>query len=593
MAGVKTKPLLPTWWLVAAAWLIVVILVGGTGPFQGKGWPPITGDDAWRLVEAQDLANGQAWTDTTQYRDNTPYGSPMHWSRLVDAPLAALAIAFRPVFGSEASLAAASAWPLLLLIPFLILVVALAERMAGTGARLPALIVTLLAFPTYSEFSGGRVDHHNVQMVLVLALMLATVNGRTSRVAAAVAGLVAATGLAIGMECLPAVLAALALFPLFWVMDPKAGRGPALAFAVSFGLALLGHLLLVTDPGKLLIAACDALSITYVAAGLFYAAVVVGVVFVGSAIRVPWLRFGLMAGAGIVAAGATLAIYPECLAGPYGALDKDLAHILLTDISEAMPIWRWLENVAGGAAGLMIVPLMGLIGAIAAAWLARGEKRLDWLVIAAFAILLAAVVVMQVRGLRLAILPAFPVGGAGIATLWAEFRVRRNAWALSGLAAGVLAFAGAAHVVGMFLFFPSPKAVPATSAAYKQCLKPNEYTNLAALPEGRIASYLLMGPSLLLWTPHSIVSAGYHRGEEGMRDALTFVSSDEATALGIARARSLDYFVFCRGVPLNSGLYDLPDFQGITEAGVQWPWLRALSTPEEAVQVYAIDLPAN
>ena len=37
---------------------------------------------------------------------------------------------------------------------------------------------------------------------------------------------------------------------------------------------------------------------------------------------------------------------------------------------------------------MMIVPLMGLIGAIAAAWLARGEKRLDWLVIAAFAILL-------------------------------------------------------------------------------------------------------------------------------------------------------------------------------------------------------------
>lgn len=230
MAGTCAKPLLPTWWLIAIGWLVIVILVGGTGPFQGKGWPEIHGDDAWRLVEVQNLVAGQAWTDTTQYRDNTPYGSPMHWSRLIDAPLAVLTVALSPIYGHEAVLAAASLWPFVVLAAFLTLIVVLAERLAGPRARLPALMVTLLAFSTYAQFMGGRVDHHNVQMVIVLALMLATVVGRTSIPIAGLAGVVAATGIAVGTECLPAVLAALALFPLFWVMDPVAGRGPAVLF---------------------------------------------------------------------------------------------------------------------------------------------------------------------------------------------------------------------------------------------------------------------------------------------------------------------------------------------------------------------------
>ena len=50
-------------------------------------------DSAMRLAGVRDLLHGQAWFDTSQHRLNTPYGLSMHWSRLVDAPLALLMLA--------------------------------------------------------------------------------------------------------------------------------------------------------------------------------------------------------------------------------------------------------------------------------------------------------------------------------------------------------------------------------------------------------------------------------------------------------------------------------------------------------------------
>ena len=55
-------------------------------------------DDALRLVEVRDLIAGQSWFDVHQYRIAAPEGVPMHWSRLVDIPLAAMILALRPLY---------------------------------------------------------------------------------------------------------------------------------------------------------------------------------------------------------------------------------------------------------------------------------------------------------------------------------------------------------------------------------------------------------------------------------------------------------------------------------------------------------------
>ena len=87
-----------------------------------QGWPQITTlsgwdpDDQLRLVQLRDFLNGQSWFDTTQYRLNAPDGAPVHWSRLVELPLALLVLMFRPLFGhAGAEMIAGTTVPLLLL----------------------------------------------------------------------------------------------------------------------------------------------------------------------------------------------------------------------------------------------------------------------------------------------------------------------------------------------------------------------------------------------------------------------------------------------------------------------------------------------
>ena len=71
-------------------------------------------DDNMRMMQVRALLNGQDWFDLRQYRLNPPFGANMHWSRLVDLPLAALILLLRPlVGGADAERIAAAVAPML------------------------------------------------------------------------------------------------------------------------------------------------------------------------------------------------------------------------------------------------------------------------------------------------------------------------------------------------------------------------------------------------------------------------------------------------------------------------------------------------
>ena len=73
-------------------------------------------DDAMRLVQVRDWLAGQFFFDVSQHRVNPPHGGPMHWSRIVDMPIAGLILLLRPLLGAaSAELIACIAVPLLLL----------------------------------------------------------------------------------------------------------------------------------------------------------------------------------------------------------------------------------------------------------------------------------------------------------------------------------------------------------------------------------------------------------------------------------------------------------------------------------------------
>jgi hypothetical protein len=573
------------WVEIVLVWAVIAIALA-VAALRGGNAPVVDGDDAMRLVQAMDLFNGQSWFDTIQYRDNAPFGASMHWSRLVDAPLVLLIALFTPFAQEAAPYWAAFVWPLLVLLATVALLAELTERLAGPAARLPALGLLVMAIALYTEFLPGRVDHHNVQIALTLALILASLLGRDSAVWAVAAGAIAATGLAVGTEVLPSIVAALICFALYWLVEPQRSRPQVLAFAASFPATLLLHLLVSGPVNSWLAPACDALSATYVVAGASYGLAMLLAVLAGPRLRQPVARLGLLAALGLLTLVLVLWLFPECRNGPYGNLDADLATILLSEIGEAQPIWIWGSQMRAQAA-LLIMPVLGMAAVLLVTVLAPADQRWRWFVLAGFCFALFIVFCLQVRGFRLLSIAVLPAPAWLVWRVWTWFQARQTLASAIHVVLTVLVFMSAAHWTLFSYAYATwaPEPPSADGISWEACLERSAYQPLAALPPGRLMSFLLIGPQLLLETPHSIVSAGYHRNEAGLRDMVRFYAGGEAEARAVASARGLNYLVFCRGLPASLALHGIPEFQGLS-----WSWLVPISPPDATLQIYAIDL---
>ena len=78
-------------WLVVAAWVgfVVYLLVSRWSSVQNFSLSDT--DDNMRLAQVRAWLNdGQGWYDLRQYKLDPPAGANIHWSRLVDLPLAGL-----------------------------------------------------------------------------------------------------------------------------------------------------------------------------------------------------------------------------------------------------------------------------------------------------------------------------------------------------------------------------------------------------------------------------------------------------------------------------------------------------------------------
>src|SRR3546814_4613905 len=81
---------------------------------KGLGQPDT--DDNPRVQQVRDWLAGQAWFDLRQHRMSPPEGADIHWSRLVDIPLAGMILLFKSFasvpFAERAAVAIAPLLPL-------------------------------------------------------------------------------------------------------------------------------------------------------------------------------------------------------------------------------------------------------------------------------------------------------------------------------------------------------------------------------------------------------------------------------------------------------------------------------------------------
>src|SRR6185312_9321163 len=122
-------------------------------------------DDALRLVLVRELMAGRGWYDQLMTRFQPPLGTMMHWSRLLDGVLAGLIWAVRLL------------WPLFLILPAMICALAMARRLGGSLAVFICAVFFAINQLSFAEFVPGRIDHHNVQIVLVMAAMACAMAG--------------------------------------------------------------------------------------------------------------------------------------------------------------------------------------------------------------------------------------------------------------------------------------------------------------------------------------------------------------------------------------------------------------------------------
>src|SRR5205085_1380670 len=161
-------------------------------------------DDNMRIMQVRALLHGQGWYDLRQYRLNPPFGANIHWSRLVDLPIAGLILGLRPLLGGPA----AERWAVAVapLLPYLLLLFSL------------AIMALFFAASTNGMYMPERIDHHGWQLALLAAGLAGIADPKRAR-GGLVLGLTSALSLAIGLEMLIYLALAGAAIVLLWVDD--------------------------------------------------------------------------------------------------------------------------------------------------------------------------------------------------------------------------------------------------------------------------------------------------------------------------------------------------------------------------------------
>ena len=481
-----------------------------------------------------------------------------HWSRLIDAPLAALIGIFTPLLGPErAELATRIVWPALLFLALALIVAREAQRRAGPVGAAFAVMLVATSVVALAQFRPGRVDHHNAQILCAVAALLFLPRSLDDKRSGWIAGCLLGLGLAVGYEAIALVVPALGLAALVAVWQSRHGSsqggvssdGVACA-GLGAAATLLVALIATIPPSRWLDVRCDALSLNLVllavcgAAGLWTAMAVHSRL----SIRVGLLGVSLATGAGLYTG-----LEPACLAGPFGQTSPALKALWLDHVMEAKSI-LWLGTSHPGPALAAVGFMMAGVVAQLALWRRQRDTRSG--LAAAFVMLAAALGCWQIKLMPYACwLAAVPLA------VWAA-GLRGTASlspAVVRLAAVVLLSQATLDAAFGALLSPFQRSGETTASAAESgdprrpCFRSANVRGLAALPPGLVAGDIDLGPYIVALSPHRVVAAPYHRLEGGILANHAIVDGTPEQALRRIGALGVGYVALCADRSAGTG----------------------------------------
>ncbi|HEX8641965.1 MAG TPA: AcrB/AcrD/AcrF family protein [Allosphingosinicella sp.] len=566
------RPLLLLFWLAVAAYMVWLRWA------QIKGFALGDTDDNMRMMQVRALLSGQGWYDLRQYRMNPPYGADMHWSRLVDLPIAGLKLFFTPLLGGrQAELVAVAVAPLLPMLAAMGSLALIARRLIDPKAFAIAIALIACAGSARGMWAPLRLDHHGWQLALLAVAVSALTDPKRAR-GGVVLGATTALSLAIGMEMLLYLALAGGVTALRWMLDRDQARR-LFAYGVSLGGGCaLAFLVFASEANRAPV--CDALSPVWLSAMVAAGALAVLLAMLSPGSRLA--RFALATAAGAALAGAFVLLWPHCLGRLEGA-DPELERLWLDKVREALPIWR---HGAQTTAMVVSLPVAGLLGYALMLWIHRRdpEPRLLWLSVALPALLAAALLLWQTRAGPAAQLLSIPGASAlaWLVILWFR-RQRLMIVRVLGVVVAFLVVSGLAtgYVTQMFPSEVSNYRM-AVNVANGRCPTLGALRPVALQPRGNVLTFVDLGPRLITVTHHNAVAGPYHRNSREILAVMRAWRGDAANARATAERYRIDYVLICPNMS-ESTIYRSEAPQGFYSqlaAGKVPDWLRPVALPQ-------------
>ncbi len=580
--GIQQQEQAKRWfWMVCAAWLLI------SAYFIYDRWAQIywfslgDTDDNMRLMQVRAWLAGQDWYDLRQYRLNPPEGADIHWSRVVDLPLAAIIMILKPFIGVRAEYVAIATAPM---VPLLIAMTGIAvavRRLVGPWAFVIAVAVLLFCQGLLSMYMPTRIDHHGWQLAMIPWLVAGIADPKASRGGVTI-GLASALSLAIGLEMVPYLGIAAGVIGLRWMFEAgEEKRIRAYALALGGGTAaaylIFGSALNSTPR-------CDALSPVWLSAMLGAGALLFLLSLITST---DWrIRLGAaIASAGVLAGGFAWA-WPQCM-GQLEGISPELYQLWFSHIREVKPITE--QNIETQAA-IGFSAFIGPAGALFALVRARGTRNFGaWFAVFLLCLCASAMLFWQSRaGPAVQMLSVMGATALGYHYLP---RMRASGNILVRVFGTVAAFALISGLAVQFALLLKPDEKPKAGAfkdlsskANAQCATIPSLAPVGRIPKGTVFTFVDLSPRLITLTHHDAISGPYHRNQDALLAVHRAFRADAGTAETIIRSRGADYVLICPNSS-ESTIYKAEKPQGFyaqLAAGKVPAWLDPVSLPKSS-----------
>ena len=556
------------WKLVVLGFWVGVAIVLVIQRANNIHWFALTDtDDNMRFDQVRDWLAGQGWYDLRQYRMNPPGGFSIHWSRLVDLPLAGLILILKPILGTQLAYRWACAIaPMLPMLLAMMMSALTVRRLIGPRAYVLGLPLLLCAGDAMGMWAPLRVDHHGWQ----LAFLMTTVAGLTEpdrRKSGIIIALSSALSLAIGLEMLPYVAFAGAAVALHWAWD-EAETPRIRSYGASLAVStILCFLIFASNDNWHPV--CDVLSPVWMTTVTAAALLLVAISFVPA--RHPAARFGLVAVAGAIAGAIYVFGFPQCFGHRLEGIPPEAEKLWLSHVGEARPIY--LDSLATlvPMATMAFIGTIGALVAVARRWGTRAAA--DWAPVALFALFATALLFWQVRTAPSAEMLAVP--GATYIALWGFTTLRRSESVLVRVIGPFAAFLIASGLIFTFGFgtlparytglrvanlwniaagrekwpaAPKPGAKPKpdlSKLANRRCPTIPALAPISKLPPATFFTLIDNGPRLITLTHHDAVAGPYHRNWQAILDTEHAFRGTPDQAHAIIVAHHAQYLLLC------------------------------------------------